>query len=85
MAGLKGMVLQDPDDDVRAVAAEALLPVAAQLCQCDAALQRQIVELLWDALLDVDDLSPSIGTIMPVLHPELFDSCTVPALCKLRT
>lgn len=55
------MVLQDPDDDVRAVAAEALLPVAAQLCRCDDDLQQQIVKLLWDALLDVDDLNPSIG------------------------
>ena len=56
-----GLNLQDPDDDVRAVAAEALFPVASQLSRCDGALPKQIVRLLWDALLDVDDLSPSIG------------------------
>ena len=55
------LALQDPDDDVRAVAAEALLPVASQICRCEAMVQKQIIELLWDALLDVDELSPSVG------------------------
>lgn len=58
-----GGLLQDADDDVRAVAADALLPVAAKLCQCALAVRQEIVKLLWDALLDVDELSPSLGEV----------------------
>ena len=52
---------QDSDDDVRAVAAEALLPVAAHLVSLDAAAVAQLRSMLWDILLDVDELSPSTG------------------------
>ena len=40
-----------------------MLPVASQVCHADATVQKQIVQLLWDALLDVDELSPSIGEL----------------------
>ena len=53
---------QDGDDDVRAVAAEALLPVAAQLASMRAASTTALSDQLWDILLDVDELSPSTGT-----------------------
>lgn len=51
--------LEDPDDDVRAVAADALLPTAASLVELDDQMLNSIVMLLWDILLDLDDLSPS--------------------------
>ncbi|RWW27196.1 hypothetical protein BHE74_00003049 [Ensete ventricosum] len=51
--------LEDPDDDVRAVAAEALIPTAAAITSLDDQMLHSIVMLLWDILLDLDDLSPS--------------------------
>lgn len=49
---------QDQSDDVRAVAAEALLPVASALAaKPPAGLQ----QLLWDILLQAEELSPSTG------------------------
>jgi TATA-binding protein-associated factor len=51
--------LEDPDDDVRAVAADALLPTATSLVALDDQVLNSIVMLLWDILLDLDDLSPS--------------------------
>ena len=53
--------MQDADDDVRAVAAEALLPVAAQLATMRAASSTALQNQLWDILLDVEELSPSTG------------------------
>lgn len=51
--------LEDPDDDVRAVAAEALIPIASAIVSLDGEALHSIVMLLWDILLDLDDLSPS--------------------------
>ncbi|XP_022880908.1 TATA-binding protein-associated factor BTAF1 [Olea europaea var. sylvestris] len=51
--------LEDPDDDVRAVAAEALIPIAAAIVSLKGPILHSIVMLLWDILLDLDDLSPS--------------------------
>lgn len=51
--------LEDPDDDVRAVAADALLPTAASVVALNGQLLHSIIMLLWDILLDLDDLSPS--------------------------
>ena len=51
--------LEDPDDDVRAVAAEALIPAADSLVRQNDQILRPIVMLLWDISLDLDDLSPS--------------------------
>lgn len=51
--------LEDPDDDVRAVAAEALIPIASAIVFLDGQMLHSIVMLLWDILLDLDDLSPS--------------------------
>lgn len=51
--------LEDPDDDVRAVAADALIPAAASIVALNGHLLHSIVMLLWDILLDLDDLSPS--------------------------
>lgn len=51
--------LEDTDDDVRAVAADALIPTAAAIVSLKSQILHSIVMLLWDILLDLDDLSPS--------------------------
>lgn len=59
--------LEDPDDDVRAVAADALLPCAAAIVSQKGSTLHSIVMLLWDILLDLDDLSPSTSSVMNLL------------------
>ncbi|XP_073120900.1 TATA-binding protein-associated factor BTAF1 [Henckelia pumila] len=59
--------LEDPDDDVRAVAAEALLPTSAAIVSLKGPILHSIVMLLWDILLDLDDLSPSTSSVMNLL------------------
>ena len=52
--------LEDADDDVRAVAAEALTPAAAAIVATAGGKNITAILLsLWDILLDLDDLSPS--------------------------
>ena len=51
--------LEDPDDDVRAVAADALIPTAGAIVSLKGRTLHSIIMLLWDILLDLDDLSPS--------------------------
>lgn len=53
--------VQDTDDDVRAVAAEALVPVAPTLAQSSREVVAQLRGVLWDILLDLEELSPSTG------------------------
>ncbi|XP_017290585.1 TATA-binding protein-associated factor 172 isoform X3 [Kryptolebias marmoratus] len=59
--------LQDLDDDVRAVAASALIPVVEGLVQLLPDKVPFIVNTLWDALLDLDDLTASTNSIMTLL------------------
>ncbi|KAI4370311.1 hypothetical protein MLD38_018674 [Melastoma candidum] len=59
--------LEDPDDDVRAVAADALIPAAASIVNLNGQTLHVIVMLLWDILLDLDDLSPSTSSVMNLL------------------
>ncbi|KAL5998885.1 btaf1 RNA polymerase II, B-TFIID transcription factor-associated [Asimina triloba] len=59
--------LADPDDDVRAVAAEALIPAASTIASLKGQTLHSIVMLLWDILLDLDDLSPSTSSVMNLL------------------
>ncbi|MCI4376245.1 hypothetical protein PGIGA_G00186100 [Pangasianodon gigas] len=59
--------LQDLDDDVRAVAAAALIPVVEGLVQLQPAKVPFIVNTLWDALLELDDLTASTNSIMTLL------------------
>ncbi|XP_019412830.1 PREDICTED: TATA-binding protein-associated factor BTAF1 isoform X2 [Lupinus angustifolius] len=59
--------LEDPDDDVRAVAADALIPSAAAIVSLQGQTLDSIVMLLWDILLDLDDLSPSTSSVMNLL------------------
>lgn len=46
---------------MRAVAAEALAPVASFLGVCGSEGVQRVQTLLWDILLDLEDLSPSTG------------------------
>uniref|UniRef100_A0AAZ3R977 TATA-binding protein-associated factor 172 n=1 Tax=Oncorhynchus tshawytscha TaxID=74940 RepID=A0AAZ3R977_ONCTS len=59
--------LQDLDDDVRAVAAAALIPVVDGLVQLLPNKVPFIVNSLWDALLELDDLTSSTNSIMTLL------------------
>ncbi|KAF2288111.1 hypothetical protein GH714_004452 [Hevea brasiliensis] len=59
--------LEDPDDDVRAVAADALIPTAASIVSLKGRTLHSIIMLLWDILLDLDDLSPSTSSVMNLL------------------
>ncbi|XP_012935979.1 TATA-binding protein-associated factor 172 [Aplysia californica] len=59
--------LQDPDDDVRAVAAAALIPVTDALVQCLHSQVPEILLCLWDTLADLDDLTASTNSIMILL------------------
>ncbi len=54
--------MSDADDDVSAVAAEALLPAAAAIAHtADEETLRKLLTLLWERLVQLDDLSPSTG------------------------
>ncbi|CAN6696823.1 unnamed protein product [Malus baccata var. baccata] len=77
--------LEDPDDDVRAVAADALIPTSAAIVALKGETLHSIVMLLWDILLDLDDLSPSTSSVMNLLAeiysqedmiPKIFEALT---------
>ena len=57
--------VQDREDDVRAVSAEALLPVVSLIAQQETEAASDTESALWDLLLDVDDLSVSTGEHAP--------------------
>ncbi|KAL6194990.1 hypothetical protein ACLB2K_030612 [Fragaria x ananassa] len=59
--------LEDPDDDVRAVAADALIPTTSAIVALKGQTLHSVVMLLWDILLDLDDLSPSTSSVMNLL------------------
>ncbi|XP_016128822.1 TATA-binding protein-associated factor 172-like [Sinocyclocheilus grahami] len=59
--------LRDLDDDVRAVAAAALIPVVDGLVQLLPTKVPFIVDTLWNALLELDDLTASTNSIMTLL------------------
>ncbi|XP_032626165.1 TATA-binding protein-associated factor 172 isoform X1 [Chelonoidis abingdonii] len=59
--------LQDLDDDVRAVAAASLVPVVESLVHLQSQKVPFILNILWDALLELDDLTASTNSIMILL------------------
>ncbi|XP_053306351.1 TATA-binding protein-associated factor 172 isoform X2 [Spea bombifrons] len=59
--------LQDLDDDVRAVAAASLVPVVDSLVDLQFKQVPFILSTLWDALLELDDLTASTNSIMTLL------------------
>uniref|UniRef100_A0A1W7R9G5 TATA-binding protein-associated factor 172 n=1 Tax=Hadrurus spadix TaxID=141984 RepID=A0A1W7R9G5_9SCOR len=80
--------LQDPVDDVSAVAAAALVPVTDAIIQVLPQKVPYIVSSLWDALLDLDDLTASTSSILMLLssllsYPHLSNSATMASLAEL--
>lgn len=59
--------LKDDDDDVRAVAASALLPVAESLVTFAPNHVQEVLVTLWDTLVELDDLTASTNSIMMLL------------------
>ncbi|GAQ92914.1 hypothetical protein KFL_011990010, partial [Klebsormidium nitens] len=59
--------LRDRDDDVIAASADALLPAAGAIAGGAGEAVPRLLRALWDALLNLDDLSPSIGSVMRLL------------------
>ncbi|XP_068240504.1 TATA-binding protein-associated factor 172 [Palaemon carinicauda] len=72
--------LQDEMDDVVAVAASCLVPVADSVVQLlEKEVVAKLISTLWDSLLDIDDLTSSTNSILLLLskllaHPALRDS-----------
>lgn len=67
--------LSDRDDDVRAVAATCLLPIAGHIVERLPDLLDKVLAVLWACLRDMkDDLSSSVGAVMDLL-----------GTCDLRT
>lgn len=65
-AVMKG--LADYDDDVRAVSAATLIPIADDLVKMRPKLLNALMNLVWDCLSDLrDDLSASTGNVMDLL------------------
>ncbi|XP_031555940.1 TATA-binding protein-associated factor 172-like [Actinia tenebrosa] len=59
--------LQDDDDDVRALAASALLPVIEAVVKLAPDKVQELLMILWDTLIELDDLTASTNSIMSLL------------------
>ena len=60
--------LREPDDDVQAVAASTLTPIAGEFIRTKKDLIRTLLSVIWDCLGNLtDDLSASIGLVMDLL------------------
>ena len=60
--------LTDIDDDVRAVSAATLIPIAEDLVRLRPNLLEMLMRIVWDCLSDLrDDLSASTGQVMDLL------------------
>ncbi|KAJ1994791.1 TATA-binding protein-associated factor mot1 [Coemansia sp. RSA 1358] len=69
--------LQDHDDDVRSVSAEALLPLVDTMVTCQPTRILDVINGVWAALIDLgDDLTASVASVMDLLarlfsHPQV--------------
>jgi len=72
--------ITDKDDDVRAVAAEALLPTAKLLAYDTSSDATMFVRLVWDALLVTDELSPAAKGASSLLAA-IYSSAEIGAAC----
>eukprot|EP00041_Stephanoeca_diplocostata_P038978 m.1575863 g.1575863 ORF g.1575863 m.1575863 type:complete len:1877 (-) comp25308_c0_seq54:5766-11396(-) len=59
--------LEDESDDVRAAAADALLPISDQVVTTRPQSVTALLDILWDALLDLDDLAVSTSSVLALL------------------
>lgn len=55
------LLWQDSEDDIKAVAAEALLPVASHVAAMPKEDLKALTTRLWDILLTLEDLDLSTG------------------------
>lgn len=71
--------LQETDDDVQAMSAATLIPIASELVKLRPQIIPQLLEVIWNCLGELkDDLSASIGNVMDLLaklcaFPEVLD------------
>ncbi len=71
--------LADFDDDVRAVSAATLTPIAKEFVALRPAALDELMKIVWDCLSDVrDDLSASTGSVMDLLAK----LCSFPEVLK---
>jgi TATA-binding protein-associated factor len=59
--------LTDKMDDVRSVAAETILPVASHVVRVCSDKLPEILGILWDTLMELDDLTASTNSVMSLL------------------
>jgi len=59
--------LKDSDDDVRAVASDTLLPIATEAASLVRDQMPEILSILWDILLELDQLTASTNSVMNLL------------------
>lgn len=78
------VTLNDTEDDVSAVAAAALVPVKEALVQTLPDKINPTLDFLWDALLDIDDLTSSTGSIIMLLSSLLTFKNTYQDLSSLN-
>lgn len=68
IVGVSMKGLTDIDDDVRAVSAATLIPIAGDLVRLRPNLLQTLMRIIWDCLSDLrDDLSASTGEVMDLL------------------
>eukprot|EP01135_Chromosphaera_perkinsii_P008708 Nk52_evm41s1444 gene=Nk52_evmTU41s1444 len=65
--------LEDLEDDVRAVAADCLIPLSGYLSRNANENTRNVLAKLWDCLLELDDLTPSTSCVITALAQLLSD------------
>jgi hypothetical protein len=58
-------LVQDVEDDIRAVAADALLPAAAAIVAGQESVLLELKSILWNTLLTLEDLNLSTGNLRP--------------------
>jgi TATA-binding protein-associated factor len=69
--------LGDEDDDVRAVSAATLIPVADEVVSMKPEILGQLITIIWDCISNLsDDLSSSTGSVMDLLAK----LCSYPAV-----
>lgn len=72
--------LADQDDDVRAVGAATLIPIAEEFVANQAESVPELLDVLWECLADLkDDLSASTGSVMDLLAK----LCSIPAVLQV--
>ncbi|KAE8810432.1 modifier of transcription 1-D1 [Hordeum vulgare] len=78
-------ILEDPDDDVRVVAVDTLIPAAASLVRLNDQMMNLVAMSLWDILLDLNDISPCTSSVMNLLAQIYSQPEMVPMMLGMAT